>query len=58
MKEQWIFLVGNLSKGFEPFGPYDDFDVMSEVHDNEEGWGMQLLPAVKKEETPFGHRNN
>lgn len=55
-KAQWVFLMGNLSEGFEVFGPYPDFDTLCEAHDCEAGWGMQLLPPCKPHAPiPDGH---
>jgi hypothetical protein len=38
----FIFLKGNLSEGFEAYGPYRNFDEASAAHEFEEGWVMVL----------------
>jgi hypothetical protein len=37
-----IALVGNVSDGFTPYGPYADFDVAIEAMNGEECWIMEL----------------
>lgn len=38
----FIFLQGNLTEGFDAFGPYKSFDEASAAHEFEEGWVMTL----------------
>jgi len=42
-----IFLKGNLSEGFQAFGPYEDWDECFKIHENEDGWGMTLVKLLK-----------
>ena len=37
-----IALVGNVSDGFTPYGPYPNFDVAIDAWDGEECWIMEL----------------
>ena len=37
-----IVLVGNVSDGFTPYGPYADFDEAIAAWDGEECWIMEL----------------
>jgi hypothetical protein len=37
-----IALVGNVSDGFTPYGPYLDFDAAIDAMDGEECWIMEL----------------
>jgi hypothetical protein len=37
-----VFLTGNLSEGFEAYGPYDNMDDACNAHEGEEGWLMTL----------------
>lgn len=36
----YIFLMGNVSDGFEAIGPYDNADECALAHDGDEGWMM------------------
>jgi len=38
----FIFLKGNLTEGFDAYGPYRNFDEASAAHEFEEGWVMML----------------
>jgi len=41
---EFIFLVGNLSDGFQPYGPYPDVSEAAGAHEFVEGWLMELTP--------------
>jgi len=43
----FVFLRGNISDGFEAYGPYLDFDDACGVNEGEEGWVMSLTPSEK-----------
>ena len=45
-----IAFVGNLSKGFEAYGPYDEFDEAAFIHGGEEGWIMELRDTLDPED--------
>ncbi len=52
MDDPTIFMQGNLSEGFIPFGPYPSFDDAAAAHDCEDGWIMALsapkpIPALQ-----------
>jgi hypothetical protein len=40
-----IALVGNISEGFYPVGPFEDFDAAQKLLDNAnvEWWGMTII---------------
>lgn len=42
-----VAIVGNLTQGFQVFGPYDTFDDAAETHDisDNDVWIMALEPA-------------
>lgn len=42
----YVFLGGNLSDGFQAFGPYASASEAAEAHDMEEGWIMSLQLGV------------
>jgi hypothetical protein len=42
-EEEAIFLAGNLSDGFEAYGPYSDLEEAFLNHPGEKGWGMTLV---------------
>lgn len=39
-----IWLRGNISDGFTPFGPYPDIEAAFMAHEGEEGWALTLNP--------------
>jgi hypothetical protein len=43
--EMVIALVGNISEGFYPVGPFEDFDAAQKLLDNAnvEWWGMTII---------------
>ncbi len=42
MSNQAIFMKGNLTEGYIPFGPYESRDEAADIHDCEDGWVMTL----------------
>jgi hypothetical protein len=40
--EPCIYLAGNISEGYEAFGPFENFDEACEAFDGVEGWVMEL----------------
>ena len=41
----FVLLSGNLSEGFQAFGPYDSFDEAAMSNENSECWIMTLNPS-------------
>ena len=50
---QVIFLKGDISSGFEAYGPYENWEDAFEDH-TEAGWGMELIPPSQPAESPQG----
>jgi hypothetical protein len=38
----FVFLAGNMSEGYQAYGPYDDIGFALDIHEFEEGWVMEL----------------
>ena len=45
MMKQYVAMVGNLSEGFEVFGPYQSFDDAAEAHPGSDVW---IMPMQRK----------
>lgn len=47
-----IFMSGNLSEGYLPYGPFESFDEAFEFADehNLQGWAMQLFPPKRRDD--------
>ena len=43
---QFIFMKGNLTDGYVPYGPYPDVDACADSHVGHDGWMMGLLPPT------------
>lgn len=49
---KFIYLAGNISEGFEAYGPMDSFDDVCEIFDGMEGWVMELKDPESVRPTP------
>jgi hypothetical protein len=48
----YVVLVGNLSDGYQAFGPYPDIELAFEAHGGDECWMMQMQTPIIFEPSP------